>query len=93
MGAGCVFTGGGAHLAGLLDNAESLLRVPARIGYPVPLVEDAFGTGEAGVCGVAIGMLLYTHRTQVRKASEEQGLKTEAARRSFAGSLSRLRDG
>jgi len=24
---------------------------------------------------VAIGMLLYTHRTQVRKASEEQGLR------------------
>ena len=37
LGAGCVVTGGGANMAGLLDNAESLLRVPARIGYPVPL--------------------------------------------------------
>ncbi len=74
MGAGVVFTGGGAHLAGLLDNAESLLRVPARIGYPVPLsrmppelARPEFAT--------AIGMLLYTQRTQAKKAAEEQGLK------------------
>ena len=37
LGAGCVLTGGGARLPGLLDVAESLLRVPARLGYPVPL--------------------------------------------------------
>ena len=34
---GCVLTGGGAMMSGLLDNAESLLRVPARVGHPVPL--------------------------------------------------------
>src|SRR6202034_1868441 len=74
MGAGCVFTGGGADLAGLLDNAESLLRVPARIGYPVPLsrMPPELARPEFSV---AIGMLLYTHRTQVRRASEEQGLR------------------
>src|SRR6202034_2717109 len=37
LGAGCVLTGGGARLSGLLDVSESLLRVPARIGFPVPL--------------------------------------------------------
>ena len=37
LGAGCVLTGGGSRLPGLLDAAESLLRVPARIGTPVPL--------------------------------------------------------
>ena len=85
MGAGCVFTGGGAHMAGLLDHAESLLRVPARIGYPVPLgrmpaelAQPEFST--------AIGMLLYTHRTQVRKASEEQGLR-QKLKSIFAGSF------
>ena len=74
MGTGVVFTGGGAVLAGLLDHAESLLRVPARIGYPVPLpgmpaelARPEFAT--------LIGMLLYTHRTQIRKANEEQGLR------------------
>ena len=85
MGAGCVLTGGGASLAGLLDNAESLLRVPARIGLPVPLsrmpqelVRPEFAA--------AIGMLLYTHRTQIRRAGEERGLKAKL-RSIFAGSF------
>ena len=34
---------------------------------------------------VAIGMLLYTHRTQVRRASEEQGLRSKL-KAIFAGS-------
>jgi cell division protein FtsA len=85
LGAGCVLTGGGANLVGLLDNAESLLRVPAQIGYPVPLsrmpqelVKPEFAA--------AIGMLLYTHRTQIRRAGEEQGLKAKL-RNIFAGSF------
>ncbi len=85
LGAGCVFTGGGANLPGLLDNAESLLRVSARIGMPVPLskmppelVRPEFST--------AIGMLLYTHRTQVRRASEDQGLRAKL-KAIFAGSF------
>jgi cell division protein FtsA len=85
LGAGCVLTGGGANLLGLLDNAESLLRVPARIGTPVPLsrmpqelVRPEFAA--------AIGMLLYTHRTQIRRAGEEQGLKAKL-RSIFASSF------
>jgi cell division protein FtsA len=85
LGAGCVLTGGGARLAGLLDNAESLLRVPARVGSPVPLsrmpaelVKPEFAA--------AIGMLLYTHRTQIRRAGEERGLKAKL-RSIFAGSF------
>jgi len=85
LGAGLVLTGGGSLLVGLLDNAESLLRVPARIGYPVPLsrmpeelVKPEFS--------VAIVMLLYTHRTQIRRASEEQGLRSKL-KAIFAGSF------
>jgi cell division protein FtsA len=85
MGAGCVFTGGGATLVGLLDNAESLLRVPARIGYPVPLSRMPHELARPEF-SAAIGMLLYTHRTQVRKANEEQGLK-QKLRSIFAGSF------
>ena len=85
MGAGCVFTGGGALLAGLLDNAESLLRVPARIGYPVPLSRMPSELARPEF-SAAIGMLLYAHRTQVRKASEEQGLK-QKLKSMFAGSF------
>jgi cell division protein FtsA len=85
MGAGCVFTGGGANLLGLLDNAESLLRVPARIGYPVPLSRMPSELAKPEF-SAAIGMLLYTHRTQVRKASEEQGLR-QKLKSIFAGSF------
>ncbi|MBE7180293.1 MAG: rod shape-determining protein, partial [Terriglobus roseus] len=85
LGTGCVLTGGGARLAGLLDVAESLLRTPARIGSPVPLsrmpeelAEPEFAT--------AIGMLLYTHRTRVRRANEEMGLK-QKLKAIFAGTF------
>jgi len=84
LGAGCVLTGGAALLPGLIDNAESLLRVPARVGYPVPLsrMPPELARPEFSV---AIGMLLYTHRTQVRRASEEQGLRAKL-KAIFAGS-------
>ena len=85
LGAGVVLTGGGALMAGLLDNAESLLRVSARIGSPVPLskMPDELVRPEFSA---AIGMLLYTHRTQVRRASEEQGLRSKL-KAIFAGSF------
>jgi cell division protein FtsA len=85
LGAGCVLTGGGANLVGLLDNAESLLRVPARIGSPVPLSRMPAELAKPEFAA-AIGMLLYTHRTQIRRAGEEQGLKARL-RSIFAGSF------
>jgi cell division protein FtsA len=85
LGAGCVFTGGGAMMAGLLDNAESLLRVPARIGYPVLLSKMPEELAKPEFSAV-IGTLLYTHRTQVRRASEEQGLRAKL-KSIFAGSF------
>jgi len=84
LGAGCVLTGGGALMAGLLDNAESLLRVPTRVGSPVPLSRMPAELARPEF-SVAIGMLLYTHRTQVRRASEEQGLRAKL-KAIFAGS-------
>lgn len=85
LGAGCVLTGGGARMAGLLDNAESLLRVPARVGYPVPLSRMPQELA-APEFSTAIGMLLYSHRTLVRRASEEQGLRAKL-KSIFAGSF------
>jgi cell division protein FtsA len=84
LGAGCVLTGGGALLTGLLDNAESLLRVPTRVGSPVPLSRMPAELARPEF-SAAIGMLLYTHRTQVRRASEEQGLRAKL-KAIFAGS-------
>ena len=85
LGAGCVLTGGGAKLLGLLDNAESLLRVPARVGSPVPLSRMPAELAKPEFAA-AIGMLLYTHRTQIRRAGEEFGLKAKL-RSIFAGSF------
>ena len=85
LGAGCVLTGGGALLPGMLDGTESQLRVPARIGVPVrlsgmpvDLVSPSYAT--------AIGMLLYVHRTQVTRAAENNGLRSKL-RSLFAASF------
>lgn len=85
LGAGCVLTGGGARLPGLLDVAESLLRVPARIGTPVPLsrMPEELAQPE---CAVLIGTLLYSHRTSVIRAAEDHSLRAKL-RAIFAGSL------
>jgi len=76
LGAGCVLTGGGAQLPGMLDITESQLRVPARVGVPVrlsnmpvELVNPCFST--------AIGMLLYVHRTRITRAAENNGLRAK----------------
>ncbi|MGC2164288.1 MAG: cell division protein FtsA [Silvibacterium sp.] len=85
LGAGCVLTGGGAKLPGLLDVAESLLRVPARIGTPVPLsrMPEELAQPE---CAALIGTLLYSHRTSVIRAAEDHSLRAKL-RAIFAGSL------
>jgi cell division protein FtsA len=76
LGAGCVLTGGGAMLPGMLDVAESQLQVPARMGVPVrlsnmpgELVNPGFAT--------AIGMLLYAHRTRGSRAAEGGTLRSK----------------
>ena len=85
LGAGCVLTGGGALLPGMLDVTESQLRVPARTGLPVrlsqmpgELVHPSFAT--------AIGMILYAHRTRVSRAAENNSLRAKL-RAIFAASF------
>jgi cell division protein FtsA len=85
LGAGCVLTGGGAMMPGMLDVTESQLRVPARTGLPVrlshmpgELVHPSFAT--------AIGMLLYAHRTRVTRAAENNSLRAKL-RAIFAASF------
>jgi len=85
LGAGCVLTGGGARLTGLLDVAESQLRVPARIGSPVPLSRMPPELAQPE-CATLIGTLLYTHRTSVMRAAEDHSLRAKL-RAIFAGSL------
>ncbi|HEY4959928.1 MAG TPA: cell division protein FtsA [Terriglobales bacterium] len=72
LGAGVVFTGGGARMNALMETAEETLRRPARLGYPVPiaklpsnLLEPEFST--------AIGMVLYGHRARQGRINSDRG--------------------
>lgn len=76
LGAGCVLTGGGAQLPGMLDVTESQLRVPARVGVPVRLSNMPAELVNPGYA-TAIGMLLYSHRTRVTRAAESNSLKSK----------------
>jgi cell division protein FtsA len=79
LGAGCVLTGGGAMLPGMLDVTESQLRVPARTGLPVRLSHMPGELAHPGFA-TAIGMLLYAHRTRVTRAAENNSSARQAAR-------------
>lgn len=85
LGAGCVLTGGGALLPGMLDVTESQLRVPARIGLPVRLSNMPAELVHAGFATV-IGMLLYAHRTRITRAAEDNSLRAKL-RAIFAASF------
>ena len=76
LGAGCVLTGGGAMLPGMLDVTESQLRAPARTGLPVRLSQMP-GELVHPNYAVAIGMLLYAHRTRVSRAAENRSLRSK----------------
>jgi cell division protein FtsA len=85
LGAGCVLTGGGSLLPGMLDVAETQLRVPARIGMPVRL-SNMPGELAHPSYTTAIGMVLYAHRTRVSRAAESNGLRAKL-RAIFASSF------
>jgi len=85
LGAGCILTGGGAKMAGLLEVAESVLRVPARIGSPVKVSRMPEDLAEPE-CAALVGMLLYSHRTGVLRAAEDGGLRAKL-RAMFAGTV------
>ena len=76
LGAGCVLAGGGALLPGMLDVMESQLRVPARAAAPVRLSQMPNELVHPGYA-VAIGTILYTHRTRTLRAAEKTTLRTK----------------
>jgi cell division protein FtsA len=85
LGAGCVLTGGGAMLPGLLDVTESQLRAPARTGVPVRLSHLPAELVHPGFSTV-IGMLLYVHRTRMSRVAEDSSLRAKL-RAVFAASV------
>lgn len=76
LGAGCVVTGGGSLLPGLLDVTESQLRVPARTAMPVR-ISHMPGELAHPSFSAAIGMLLYAHRTRTVRAAEDNSLRAK----------------
>ncbi len=84
LGAGCVLTGGGAMLPGMLDVTEGQLRVPARTGLPVRISHMPGELAHPGF-SAAIGMLLYAHRTKMNRAAESTSLRSKL-RAMFAAS-------
>ena len=85
LGAGCILTGGGAKMPGLLEVAESLIRVPARIGTPVQISRMPEELAEPE-CAALVGMLLYSHRTGTLRAAEDGGLRAKL-KAMFAGTV------
>jgi cell division protein FtsA len=86
LGAGCVLTGGGSRLPGILDVAESMLRGPARVGSPVPISKlPPSMTGPE--FSSALGMMLYTHRKNQSRAGETTSLGAKLRARLFAGAI------
>jgi cell division protein FtsA len=76
LGAGCVLTGGGAMLPGILDVVESQLHAPARMGTPMRLPHMPPNLAQPDFATV-IGMLLYIHRTRAKRAEEDTSLRAK----------------
>jgi cell division protein FtsA len=85
LGAGCVLTGGGSVLPGMLDVTESQLRCPARLGLPVRLSHMPSEIVHPGY-SAAVGMLLYAQRTRMNRAAESSSLRSKL-RAMFANSF------
>jgi cell division protein FtsA len=85
LGAGCVLTGGGSLLPGMLDVTETQLRVPARTGAPLRISHMPTELTHPGYAA-AVGMLLYAHRTRMTRAAEDNSLRAKL-RELFAASF------
>jgi len=61
--AGMVITGGAARLPGILDIADSVLRMPIRMAWPAPLAKMPSTLAEPEFATV-LGMIVYGHRAR-----------------------------
>jgi cell division protein FtsA len=68
--AGLVLSGGGSRLPGLIDIAESVLRRPVRLSWPVPLAKMPTELAEPEYA-TALGMVYYGHRARVARGLQD----------------------
>ena len=64
--AGIVLSGGSSRLPGIVDVADSVLRRPVRLSWPVPLSKMPSMLAEPEYA-TAIGMIFYAHRARVAR--------------------------
>ncbi|MCL2763771.1 MAG: cell division protein FtsA [Treponema sp.] len=86
LGGGVVLTGGTAQLAGVVELANSILKLPSRLGSPMPtyelggLAEDYRNPSYATVVGLALEGLKRTNMDDSERKSElRQGDKKSGA--------------
>src|SRR5437868_513696 len=64
--AGIVLSGGGSRLPGLMDIADSVLRKPVRMAWPVPVAKMPSTLAEPEFATV-LGMVMYGHRARTAR--------------------------
>jgi cell division protein FtsA len=69
--AGVVVSGGGSRLAGLLEIAESVLRKPVRLAWPLAVAKMPTSLAEPEFTTV-LGMALYGHRARTARGAHEE---------------------
>jgi cell division protein FtsA len=68
---GVVLSGGAARLAGILDVAESVLRHPVRLAWPLPIPKMPAVLAEPEYATV-LGMALYAHRARIARGIQDE---------------------
>jgi cell division protein FtsA len=71
-GAGVVLSGGASRLPGLLDVADSVLRKPLRLSWPMPLAKMPVALAEPEYATV-LGMVFYGHRARMARGYQDDG--------------------
>ena len=69
--AGVVITGGGARLPGIMDVADSVLRKPLRMAWPVPIAKMPSFLAEPEFATV-LGMVAYGHRARSARGVQDE---------------------
>ena len=72
--AGLVLSGGGARLPGIMDVADSVLRIPMRMAWPVPMAKMPSSLAEPEFATV-LGMVVYGHRARSARGTQDDALE------------------
>jgi cell division protein FtsA len=67
---GVALSGGGSHLGGILDVAESVLHRPVRLSWPTPLAKMPSTLADPEYATV-LGMVFYGHRSRIARGIED----------------------